>query len=149
MRSLLALGIAALVVSFPAAVAFAQQAAPQPSVDETVKIYAAAWSEPDAARRREMLEKVWAPQGTYTDPQSNATGRDGLSEVIGRFLQQSPGARIVPTSHADVHHNLLRFTWKAVDRNGATIIEGIDFGVLASDGRLERIVGFFGPVKPL
>lgn len=121
----------------------------QAALDETVKIYSAAWSEPDATRRLDLLSRVWAPGGTYTDPQSHAEGREALAGVIGGFLQQYPGARIVPTSHADFHHGMIRFTWKGVTRDGNPIIEGIDFGVIGSDGKLERIVGFFGPVKPL
>lgn len=35
--------------------------------------YLAAWNEPDAAARRAQLERVWAPDGHYTDPGSHAT----------------------------------------------------------------------------
>ena len=44
---------------------------------------------------------------------------------------------------------MLRFTWKAVSADGKTVIEGIDFVELAGDGKLKKIVGFFGPIKPL
>jgi hypothetical protein len=48
--------------------ASAQQVPSQGALDELVKMYCAAWNEPDAQRRRELLEKVWASEGTYTDP---------------------------------------------------------------------------------
>jgi len=44
---------------------------------------------------------------------------------------------------------MFRFTWKFVGGDGKTVMEGIDFGVLGPDGKLQRIVGFFGPIKPL
>jgi SnoaL-like protein len=127
----------------------AQQVPSQGALDELVKTYSAAWNEPDAQHRRELLEKVWASGGTYTDPQSHVEGREALVEHIGRFLKNSPGARIIQSSHADFHHGMFRFTWKFVGGDGKTLIEGIDFGVLGPDGKLQRIVGFFGPIKPL
>ena len=33
--------------------------------------------------------------------------------------------------------------------DGKTVNEGMDFGVVGNDGKLQKIVGFFGPIKPL
>jgi len=127
----------------------AQQVPSQSALDDVVKTYCAAWNEQDAQRRRELLEKAWSPEGTYTDPQSHVEGREALVEHIGKFLKNSPGARIVQSSRADFHHGMFRFAWKFIGGDGKTVMEGVDFGALGSDGKLQRIVGFFGPVKPL
>jgi hypothetical protein len=116
-----------------------------PSTDETVAAYAQAWNEPDEAKRRKLLEAAWAADGTYTDPTAHVEGRAALVAHIAGFHQQMPGARIRATSGIDVHHGRLRFTWAMDDAHGAVVVEGIDFGELAPDGRLARIVGFFGP----
>jgi hypothetical protein len=129
--------------------ATAQQPPSQAALDETVKVYCDAWGEGDVDRRRAMLERAWATEGTYTDPVSHVEGRDALSKRITAFLEKFPGAKIVPSSHADLHHDVLRFTWRLVSADGKTLNEGIDFGEIAKDGRLKRIVGFFGPIKPL
>jgi hypothetical protein len=121
----------------------------QAAADETVKIYCAAWRESDIEQRRKLLETVWAPEGTYTDPLSHVEGREALVELIGVFLKKFPGGQIVPSSHADLHHGMLRFTWKFIDRDGKTVDEGMDFGVIGNDGRLQKIIGFFGALKPL
>lgn len=123
--------------------------AAQAKVDETVDTYAAAWNEPDVAARRRLLEKAWAVDGTYTDPTVHLEGREALVQHISGFLKSLPGARIAPTSRADVHHGLLRFTWRIVKADGTPLTEGIDFGELHSEGRIRRIVGFFGPVSPI
>ncbi len=115
------------------------------STQETVEAYGVAWNEGDEAARKRLLDKSWADGGTYTDPQSHAEGRDALSAVISGFQRQMADARIVATSGVDTHHGCLRFTWKVEGANGATLMEGIDFGELAEDGRIKRIVGFFGP----
>ena len=119
------------------------------STQQIVEAYGAAWNEPDEAKRRALLEQSWTNDGVYTDPQSHAEGRDALLALIAGFQAQAPGARIAATSHADEHHGKLRFTWKMLGADGSTVIEGIDFGELAPDGRIKRIVGFFGPPPAL
>jgi hypothetical protein len=44
---------------------------------------------------------------------------------------------------------MFRFAWKFVGGDGQTVMEGIDIGTLGPDGKLQKIVGFFGPIKPL
>ena len=138
-----------LCIAILAGLASAQQVPSQNALDELVKMYCAAWNEPDARHRRELLEKVWASEGTYTDPQSYVEGREALVEHIGRFLKNSAGARIIQSSRADFHHGMFRFVWKLVGGDGKTVMEGIDFGAPGPDGKLQRIVGFFGPIKPM
>jgi hypothetical protein len=129
------------------------QARPDPAaqarIDEVVAAYGAAWNEPDLAARQRLLEKAWSATGTYTDPTVHLEGRDALAQHIAGFQKGLPGATIVPTSHADLHHGRLRFTWRLVKGDGSTLTEGIDFGELDAEGRIQKIVGFFGPVKPL
>ena len=138
-----------LIIALLAGSGSAQQVPAQGALDELVKVYCAAWNEPDAQHRRVLLEKVWSPGGTYTDPQSHVEGREALVELIGKFLQRSSGARIMTSSHADFHHGMFRFAWKLVGGDGQTVMEGIDFGTLGPDRKLQKIVGFFGPIKPL
>lgn len=116
------------------------------SIDEIVSIYGAAWLEPDEEQRRQLLAQAWAEDGMYIDPLRHVVGRDALSQTIAGFQQRRPGERIVLTSGVDHHHGMVRFAWTWYAADGSTIMEGVDFGELASDGRLRRIVGFFGPI---
>jgi hypothetical protein len=59
---------------------------------------------------------------------------------------QQAGATILLTSGIDQHHNQIRFGWAYVDKDGKRAIAGIDVGELGEDGRLRRIVGFWGGV---
>jgi SnoaL-like protein len=117
-----------------------------PDTNEVVQAYMAAWNEADENKRRALLEKAWADDGRYTDPMSDAPGRDALIALISQFHQQMPGASIVPASGIDEHHGQLRFAWKMLAADGSTGMEGIDVGRLAEDGRLQSITGFFGPL---
>jgi hypothetical protein len=115
-------------------------------LSELITLYSGAWCEPDRARRQQLLERVWAEHGTYTDPTTHVAGRAGLVEHIDEFCHQFPGARIELTSGVDMHHENFRFTWCMRLADGNVLVEGTDFGRLSPDGKLDRIVGFFGPL---
>lgn len=113
-----------------------------------VAAYVDAWNTGDEAERRRLLETSFADAGTYTDPAVDLAGRDALAEHAAAFGRRWPGARIELTSGIDHHHGLIRFGWRVAGPDGATLREGVDFAEIASDGRLRRIVGFFGPLPP-
>jgi hypothetical protein len=111
---------------------------------EAVNTYGAAWNEADEDKRRALLDRSWSDDGRYMDPTAQADGRDALLAHISGFRAMMPGHTIDMTSDVDVHNNVFRFAW--IMRNGnETVLEGMDFGELADDGRIDRIVGFFGP----
>lgn len=119
-------------------------------VNGLIDRYCEAWTDRDATRRAAHLAQVWAPGATYTDPSVHAAGAEELLAHITRVHARRPGSRVLRTSALDVHHGVARFAWKAVDGTGATLVEGIDLALLAADGtKIERIIGFFGPLAPL
>ena len=112
------------------------------SLEDTLAIYGAAWGEQDPIRRRALLELVWADDGIYRDPTVVAEGRDALVEAIGEFHQSLPGATLELADKVESFGNFVRFDWSL---QGPVDSPGTDFGELDDDGRLLRIVGFFGP----
>ena len=125
---------------------FYNQRSDSMEVSELIALYNRAWSEPDYALRQKLLEQIWADDGTYTDPTAHVAGRNALVDHIGALFEQFPGAYFVVTSGIDSHHGKFRFTWRMVLADGEVFLEGVDFGELNSDGKLHRIVGFFGPL---
>lgn len=116
-----------------------------PTTKEIFEAYGAAWNEPDEAKRRELLELAWADDGVFQDPRDCAEGREALLALIAGFREAFQGGTIDLTSGIDEHHGLVRFTWAIKDADGKTVLEGIDFGELAADGRIAKIYGFWGP----
>lgn len=116
--------------------------------EETTLAYVEAWHTPDAQRRRALLDRCWADDGSYTDPTNRAHGREELLSLIAAFRARLPGARISLTSGVDGHDGMVRFRWVFVQPDG-TRREGFDIGELDNDGRLRRITGFFGPFPPV
>ena len=113
-------------------------------VTTTVDTYLSAWNEPDPSAAGRLVEQVWAPDGTLTDPPMAAAGHAGISEMHGALQGQFPGHRFRRASAVDVHHDRFRVGWELVGPDGAVALAGTDVGQLADDGRLQSITGFFG-----
>ena len=111
---------------------------------DLIDTYAAAWNEVDPERRAELLRRCWAPEGVYTDPTALVVGLDALHAHITGFQSDMRGARIERSSGVDMHHGWLRFTWRIVAADGTELGRGFDVGEVGEDGRLLRIIGFFG-----
>jgi hypothetical protein len=95
-----------------------------------------------------LLGQVWGEGAGYTDPTVHAVGAEELLTHISGVRRRRPGSRVVRTSMLDIHHDLARFAWRAIDPGGNTLREGIDIAFFDADGaRIARIIGFFGPLQ--
>ncbi|MEN3281736.1 MAG: hypothetical protein V7607_2876 [Solirubrobacteraceae bacterium] len=105
--------------------------------------YIATWNEADPERRRELIAQTWTDDATYVDPMMSGAGRDGIDTMIAGAQQQFPGHRFELAGAPDAHHDRVRFTWhlKPV-AGGDTVAVGIDFAIVAEDGRLRSVTGF-------
>ena len=117
------------------------------NVLDLIDRYCQVWTEPNADRRAKLLASVWAADATYTDPSVHAANAEALLSHIAKVQVRRPGAKVLRTSHVDVHHGLARFAWHVVQADGTTLPEGIDIAFVSNDGaKIERIIGFFGPL---
>jgi hypothetical protein len=114
-------------------------------IGAVVTAYGSSWNEPDEAARRKLLEAAWANDGTYCDPTANVEGREALVAHIGAMQVAMPGHTIDLVTGVDEHDGHFRFGWAMHGPDGSAVLEGMDYGRLAEDGRLQQIVGFFGP----
>lgn len=119
-----------------------------PAIATLVDGWLAAYADPDAARRLAAIRESWNPEGRLVDPPMEACGHQGISDQAATLLAQFPGHRFERSTAIDAHHQFLRYGWKLVDANGAAVLEGLDVVELDVDGRLLRIVGFFGARPP-
>lgn len=111
---------------------------------ELVDRYFEVWNEAAADRRRDLIARTWAENGTYADPTATADGHDGIDKMTVAVHERFPGARFRRTSAVDKHNDRIRFGWELVAADGSTVVAGVDFGTVAADGRLASITGFFG-----
>jgi hypothetical protein len=114
----------------------------------TIDTYLEAWSEPDAARRRELIAQVWAEDGELVDPPLDGAGHDGIDGMAVALQGLYEGHRFRRASAVDAHHDACRFAWELVAPDGSVALTGLDVALLAEAGRLRRITGFFGELGP-
>ena len=110
--------------------------------------YLAALNEPDAGRRRELIAGAWTPDGGMTDPPLTGQGHEGIAQLGDALHAHYAGHVFRRTTEVDVHHDRYRFGWTLVGPDGAVATTGLDTGVLAVDGRVGQVVGFFGELLP-
>ena len=117
------------------------------TLEELIATYDRAWNEPDEGERRRLLELCWADDGELVDPQAGRfRGRDAVLERLAGFRERFPGARVEITSGLDENHGFARFAWTIFGADGSELFDGMDFAAVADDGRLGRVVMFFGPL---
>lgn len=121
------------------------------AIEEVVRTYMLAWNETDADQRYQLLTRCWGTDAVYVDPSVQLFGRDALADRISIVQSKRPGSRLGFVSGIDTHHSMVRFLWRVVRADGSFGDTSIDFGEVGADGRLEKIVGFFGapPSIPL
>ena len=119
-----------------------------PAIETLVDRHLAAYCDTDAVRRAGTISAIWNAEGRLVDPPFESRGHQGISDQAATLLSQFPGHRFERTTAVDAHHQTLRYGWRLVSPAGAAVVEGIDVADLDVDGRLCRVVGFFGAQPP-
>ena len=129
------------------------------SAAELAEKYLALWNEPDADLRRRMVEELWTEEGRHVlqPPQEiraiaaqpgigltailEARGYDEIEARAASAYDHwvaSEGLRFRGRGDADRLRDVVQFHWEAVAGDGEVVAVGLDFLVLAADGRIER-----------
>jgi hypothetical protein len=117
-------------------------------MDAVIGNYDQAWNASDGETRRRALEAAVTDDCELVEPRGRFVGREAIVERINGFSDRFPGARVDITTNVDEHNRFARYGWRILDREGTPMLEGIDVVERAPDGRLEKIVMFFGTLEP-
>ena len=125
--------------------------------------YLALWNEPDADRRRRMIAELWAEDGTHVlqPPEEiraiaarpgialtailEARGYEQIEARVASAYEHwigSEGLSFRGRDDADRVGDVVKFHWEAVAQGGEVFAVGLNFLVLAGDGRIERDYNF-------
>ncbi len=107
----------------------------------------AAWNELDPTKVRGHLEQALTTDVHFVDPSVDLVGIDAFEANIHRVHEQTPGAVYSRTSDVDGHHDHHRYHW-AIHLDGELLLAGFDVTVTDADARVEKVIGFFGPLDP-
>ena len=121
--------------------------------------YMALWNEPDADRRRRMIAELWTEDGRHVlqPPQEirdiAAQPGIGLTAILEARGYEEIEARVTSAyehwvgsqglsfrGRADAERlgDVVKFHWEAIAKDGEAFAVGLNFLVLAADGRIER-----------
>jgi hypothetical protein len=140
------------------------------NVEELVDRYTAIWNEPDPDRRRQGVAQLWSedavqilepPQevreaaaGLEVTPTFQARGHRELEARVTRayeefvatagnsFRPQDQGVR--PQDHGTRLADVVTWRWEMVTNTGEVAGGGLEFVVLAADGRIQTDYQFIG-----
>ena len=104
-----------------------------------------AWNEPDPSMVRSHLERALAPGVEFIDPSIETHGLDEFEANVHNVQAGLPGAEYSRTSGVDSHHGLHRYSWQ-ISRDGEIVVTGFDVTEVDDDGKVTRVLGFFGPL---
>jgi hypothetical protein len=126
---------------------------------ELAEKYMALWNEPDAEERRRTIAELWTENGRHVlqPPQEireiaaqpgvglrailEATGYEEIEARAASAYEHwvgSEGLSFRGRDDADRLGDVVKFHWEAVAKDGELFAVGLNFLVLAGDGRIER-----------
>jgi hypothetical protein len=121
--------------------------------------YLALWNEPDADRRGRMIAGLWTEDGRHIlQPPQDIRGIAaqpgiGLTAILQARGYEEIAARVASAyehwvaaegmsfrgrDDAERLGDVVKFHWEAVAKDGEVFAVGLNFLVLAADGRIER-----------
>jgi hypothetical protein len=111
---------------------------------DRVDAFLAAWGEPDAARRRELLESCAAEGLVFRDRFSATDGIDEMLANLEAVRMHMPGVTLARSGDVRVVHGTALVGWLAsAEKDGAPMGRGTDVVDFDADGRIARVVGFW------
>ena len=121
--------------------------------------YLALWNDPDADRRRRTIAELWTEDGRHIlQPPEEIRAIAAQPGLAMRAILEARGYEEIEARATSVYEHwvgseglsfrgrddierlgdVVKFHWEAVAKDGEVFAVGLDFLVLAADGRIER-----------
>lgn len=110
-----------------------------------LKPYLDAFVELDVAKRLALLEQGLTPGAEIWGPTRVFAGYVEISEKIDGFHKNWPDCRLVLASGIVCFSNAGHFAKAIVSADGSVLASGHSVVELATDGRINRVLAFWGP----
>jgi hypothetical protein len=109
--------------------------------------YLEAFKETEAGRRRALLEALYTPDCTYTDPHVDLQGTEQVDGFIKQTQERFAGYTFTLGGQIDTHHSQARFQWHAGPAGAPDTYVGFDV-IVTDDGRIRNVYGFMDAAPP-
>jgi hypothetical protein len=110
--------------------------------------YLSTWTEPDPAKRREIIERLWVPDGdlVVSSLGITVTGVDAIAEHIAHVHDENivgNGLTFSYDQHVDAADAAL-LRWSMTAPDGNVVARGADVVHRDDDGRVRKVYMFMG-----
>jgi hypothetical protein len=122
---------------------------PTITITETIDQHLLAYAMADVDRRNSIVAAAWNADGELLDPPLEGRGHAEISALADAVLTHFADHQFRRTTAVDAHHGFARYGWDLVGPDAAVAVSGIDVVEFDDEGKLRRIVGFFGPLEPV
>jgi hypothetical protein len=110
------------------------------SPEALAQAFVGIWNEPDRARRRATVERLWRPDGRHLMGSQDARGQDELEARVATSHQRSvveQDNRFRPPTAIQSLPGLIKFRWDMVRQaSGEVVSAGVGLILLDDDGRI-------------
>ena len=105
-----------------------------------VEKYISIWNQPDQATRRQHIRELWVEDAHHLAKTLEAEGYDGIDSRVATAYEKwvkEKGCVFRLRDGVDGHHGTIKLRWEMLPAGGGDVISvGLDFLVLAEDGRI-------------
>jgi hypothetical protein len=122
----------------------------QQQLERFIARYVCMWHEPDAQRRSDIVQDLWAEDGENRSRRFAIQGHEAIVARVARAHDEwvaQKGFVFRPVGNTDVLGDVVKFVWEMVPKNGgAREALGLDVFLLQSDGRIRALYQFAEPL---
>lgn len=115
------------------------------AIENSVQSYIQAAHEPDAAKRRALIEACFAEDGRLVSRSREFRGREAVLQMFQRFFADPEVLGVRMLSAVDATGSTFRFRSAVEYRNGDSV-EFFDAGEVDESGCIRLILTFAGPL---
>src|ERR671925_111032 len=108
------------------------------SAAELAEKYVALWNEPDDERRGRMIAELWTEDGRHILEARGYEEIEARAASAYEHWVRSEGLSFRGRDDAERLGDVVKFHWEASTKDGEAFAVGLNFLVLAADGRIER-----------
>jgi uncharacterized protein YndB with AHSA1/START domain len=118
----------------------------KPAATARVDAWLAAWGNPDAGKRRELLEACARSEVAFRDAYSATEGIEDLLAHLEAARAFFPGVTLAREGDLRLSHGTAIAGWVAKREGGEPLGRGSNVFDFAADGKIARVIGFWeGP----
>lgn len=122
------------------------EAQKQTNLEGLIDDYFQTLNELNESQRIELIQKVWAMDGTFVSPFGKAQGHQANSRLIAEVHKDSPGITTRRVGEIEILcTDYLRFGFEVINPDRTVYARGTDFALI-DNGKLQLVAGFFNAV---